>query len=142
MARRCKCGCRTEIKPAAKCTSYMEKLGFATEECQQKAAIAVLNKHRDKNERKAKADKAKADKIDRAKHKADIQRVRANPRKSALEAENNPPATKVPVEFEDTVICGQTIPALTTPPPAEVSGLSGLPPTVPQVASVLKSVVH
>lgn len=76
MPRRCKCGCRTEIKPAAKCTSYMEKLGFATEECQHKAAIEALNKQRAKNERKAKADKVKTEKADRAQHKENKEKVK------------------------------------------------------------------
>lgn len=76
MARKCKCGCRTEIKPAAKCTSYMEKLGFATEECQQTAAIAALNKQRAKNERKAKADRVKTEKADRAKHRDNKEKVK------------------------------------------------------------------
>ena len=69
MARRCKCGCRADILPVAKCTTYMEKLGFATEECQQTAAIAALNKHRAKNEREANASKVKTDKAERVKHR-------------------------------------------------------------------------
>lgn len=50
--RRCKCGCRQEIKPARQCTSYMEKLGFATEECQGKVAIEALSKVRSDNKKK------------------------------------------------------------------------------------------
>ena len=76
MARRCKCGCRTEIKSASKCTNYMEKLGFATEECQQTAAITALSKVRAKNERKAKADKVKTEKADRARHTAAKNKVK------------------------------------------------------------------
>jgi hypothetical protein len=76
MARKCKCGCRAEIKPAAKCTTYMEKLGFATEECQQKAAMVALDKLRAKNERKAKADRVKTEKAERTKHKAEKERVK------------------------------------------------------------------
>ena len=87
MARKCKCGCRTEIKPAAKCNFvHGEKLGYATEECQQKAAIAALTKQRAKNEREANASKVKADKAERAKHRANLKRVRSNPRKEALQA--------------------------------------------------------
>jgi hypothetical protein len=55
MPRRCKCGCRREILPAAKCTIYREKLGFASDECQSKVAMANLKKIQAKNAQKTKA---------------------------------------------------------------------------------------
>jgi len=66
MGRRCKCGCRKEIKPARQCTSYMEKLGFYSMECQEKAAIAALNKAREKKAAKPRQSQPKAGKTTKA----------------------------------------------------------------------------
>ena len=71
MSRRCKCGCRTEIKPARQCnwTERMEKMGFASEACRDKVAMANLKKIKAKNARKISADKKKAEKTARANHR-------------------------------------------------------------------------
>jgi len=66
MARRCKCGCRAEINPAAKCDTYLERLGFASIECQEAKAMAALAKIR-----------AKAKRVQQAEDKASSAAVRA-----------------------------------------------------------------
>ncbi len=56
MSRRCKCGCRTEIRAARQCTDYserLEKMGFASEECQTKVGLLNLKKIQTKNAKKA-----------------------------------------------------------------------------------------
>lgn len=57
MSRRCKCGCRTEIKPAAQCdySQRMEKMGFASKECRDRVAMINLKKIQAKNTKKATA---------------------------------------------------------------------------------------
>ncbi len=58
MSRRCKCGCRTEIRAARQCTDYserLEKMGFASKECQTKVGLVNLKKIQANNKKKAEA---------------------------------------------------------------------------------------
>lgn len=109
MARRCKCGCRTEIKPARQCDTYMEKLGFATQGCQEKAALEALDKARAKNTRKINADKQKSDKAARAKHRDDKERVkRRSEWLDNLQTVINQWVVHVRDESEPCSTCGKT----------------------------------
>ena len=81
MARRCKCGCRKEIKPARQCTDYserLEKMGFASAECQSRVAMVNLKKIQSNNKKKTEA-KIKQEKKAVIKRNADFKtKVKGN----------------------------------------------------------------
>ena len=89
MARRCKCGCRVEVVQAAKCTTMLSKLVFASYECQEKVAMANLEKIRKANTLKQKKQikqKAISEKKKRAefKKKVELSDVKGQQEKTQL----------------------------------------------------------
>ena len=69
MTRRCKCDCGIELPKISECTTPLEKLRFASRECQTKVGIVNLKKIQDKNSRKIIADKKKAEQTIRVNHR-------------------------------------------------------------------------
>lgn len=68
MSRRCKCGCRAELPPAAKCTEYYSKAGYV--DIGHKSAHDLV-----KMDRAAEKKRKSKEKAARVKHKEDKERV-------------------------------------------------------------------
>ena len=82
MTRRCKCDCGIELPKISECTTPLEKLRFASRECQTKVGLANLKKIQANNKKKAAAkvkQKKKVIKQRNVKFKADYY---ANDRKT------------------------------------------------------------
>ncbi len=89
MARRCKCGCSTELPPASKCSDIIEKKGYSSVECltshtREKLRIKLQKEQKKRNaefKRKVKENdlKTRKDAAKRACHKYIRERDKGKP---------------------------------------------------------------